>query len=209
MHFSCEDIFKNQRFQYIKWEEKNIVTPFLLNSSYWTPFTPKFSHRPNTVNICAQESLKTRQDFILLPQDLPFSYKDGEWISTSLHVFCVAEAQMLYDSNSDGSRKYLLPFLILHFCYSSMFDHSLPEEIPTTLELTEMALIIIVCGYQSLQIFTDTNRTKDVPKCVLEVVMGKGKEKYRNTGNGLYCFLSLVIKEKKLYFRFSSLRVIL
>lgn len=53
-------------------------------------------------------------------------------------------------------------------------DHTLPEDIPTTIELTEMVLIIFVCGHQSLKIFlahADPTMFQNV--CVLRVVMGK------------------------------------
>lgn len=75
-------------------------------------------------------------------------------------------------------------FLILHFRYSSMSDHSVPEQTPTTLEPTEMDGTDSNCWSLSVLVEdTGTCRSRDVPKyvCVLGVVMGKGKEHHRNT----------------------------
>lgn len=149
MHFSCEDIFKNQRFQYIGWGETNNVVPFRLNSSYWAPFTPTFSHQPGIVNIHVLRRVsrpgKTSY-FLKTFLSLVKMVNGFQHLFTS---FVLLRHKWLYDSNSD-QESICFYFFFLYFRYPSMSDNSLPEEIPTTLDLTEMALIIIVCGYQSL-----------------------------------------------------------
>ena len=54
--------------------------------------------------------------------------------------------------NSSSSTNIFFHFSTYTFAYPSMFDHSLPEEIPTSLALTKMVVIITVCDYQPLQV---------------------------------------------------------
>lgn len=89
MHFSCEGIFKNQRFQYFKWEERNNLAPFRSNPSHWALFTPKFSDLSNIVNLTflGESHGKGRlHTSSCLGIYLLFSCKDGEGISTSLFM---------------------------------------------------------------------------------------------------------------------------
>lgn len=90
MHFSCEDIFKNQRFQYFRWEEGNNLALFRLNPSHWAPFTPKFSVLSNTVNFMFLGESHGKGRFHTSSCwgiYLLFSCKDGEGISASLSMY--------------------------------------------------------------------------------------------------------------------------
>lgn len=116
--------------------------------------------------------------------DFPFSYKHDEWISASLCMLsCVLGHKWPYTTLVHQESTYFY-FLILHFRYSRMSDHSLPEQTPTTLEPTEMDGTDSNCRSLSVLVeYTGTCRSRDIPKyvCVLGVVRGKGKEHYRNT----------------------------
>lgn len=168
---------------------ENSLAPLRSSSLYWTSPPPQSFPLSKYRDICLGLSNGKGRLHTLsclgIFLDFPFSYKHDEWISASLFMLsCVAGTQMAR-CNSSSSRKVLTSTFILHFCYSSMFDHSLNEETPTTWDLRAhrdgidsncMSLSVLVD-------FTGMCRSRDVPKylCVLRMVMGKGKEYYRNT----------------------------
>lgn len=102
------------------------------------------------------ESLNAREDY-MFPHSWPFLQNVLSLVKT------VKGFQLLFLSLVLLEHKWLCVILVhqesicfyfynLQFCYPSTSNYSLTEQILATLEFTEMTLIIIVCGYASLQI---------------------------------------------------------
>lgn len=64
MHFSCEEIFKNKRFQCFRGKEESNVAQFRSNSSHRAPFSQHFPTY-QTLRTCVLRRLRSGQDFTL------------------------------------------------------------------------------------------------------------------------------------------------